>query len=194
MAAARWSERCTDMSDIANKNFVLAAVGTDHHPFDRFVEWVDRWQSTNDDCEVFVQRGTTELMPTAGLAEFLEPAELGDMMKRAAAIVCHGGPSTIMEARRAGVMPIVVPRDPTMGEHVDDHQLRFTDFMARKGAVLPARSEAELSDQLRRVVDGEVDRVTAGSPEETLANISAVVDRLLSTPARPRRLRLRGRA
>lgn len=164
--------------------FVLAAVGTDHHPFDRFVEWVDSWQTHNHDCEVFLQRGTTQRVPSVGSAQWVDPGELNAMMLRADAIVCHGGPSTIMEARRAGVVPVVVPRDPSMGEHVDDHQLRFTDFMASKGAVLAAHTEAELSGHLRRVVDGDVELVEAGSPAETLDRISIIVDELMQRPAR----------
>jgi len=165
--------------------FVLAAVGTDHHPFDRFVEWIDTWQASHSDCEVFVQRGSTPVVPSASSADFLEPSELDSMMRRADAIVCHGGPSTIMEARRNGVMPIVVPRDPSKGEHVDDHQMRFSDFMVAKGAILAARTQAELSDHLQSVMHGQVGAVAHGSPTATLGRISTVIDEVLAEPTRP---------
>ena len=120
MAAEPSSGLCTDMAP-NNQTFVLAAVGADHHPFDRFVEWIETWQSQNAECEVFMQRGSTDMVPKVGSAKWLDPAELDAMIRRADAIVCHGGPSTIMEARRAGVVPVVIPRDSTLGEHVDDH-------------------------------------------------------------------------
>ena len=108
------------------------------------------------------------------------------MMRRADAIVCHGGPSTIMEARNAGVVPVVIPRDPARGEHVDEHQLRFAEFMAAKGAILQARTESELSAQLDSVVQGEVERVAPGSPTETLDRITSVIDELMAQPVRSR--------
>lgn len=171
---------------MASKNqlFVLAAVGTDHHPFDRFVTWLDTWQQQNADCEVFIQRGTTKLVPQARSAQWLEPKELDSMMHRADAIVCHGGPSTIMEARQAGVVPVVIPRNPQMGEHVDEHQMRFAEFMGAKGVILPARSEAELSRQLARIAMGDAERVVARTPTETLDRISSVIGDLMSQPSR----------
>lgn len=183
MAPAMWLGLCTDMES-PKQMFVLAAVGTDHHPFDRFVEWIDTWQRNNTECEVFIQRGSTALVPQASSAPYLDPHDLDTMMQRADAIVCHGGPSTIMEARSAGVVPVVVPRDPAKGEHVDEHQLRFTEFMAAKGAILSARTEDEFSAQLDNVVSGKVERVTPGSPTATLDRISAVIDDLMAQPPR----------
>lgn len=165
--------------------FVLAAVGTDHHPFDRFVQWMDNWHSQHTECEVFVQRGTTDMVPKVGSAKWLDPDDLDAMMHRADAIVCHGGPSTIMEARQAGVVPVVIPRDPAKGEHVDDHQMRFTEFMAAKGAILSVRTEAELSLHLQNVVQGKIERVLPGSPAPTLARISTIVNELMEQPVRP---------
>lgn len=181
MAAEPSLGRCTDMAT-QKPMFVLAAVGTDHHPFDRFVDWIDEWHRENIDCEVFVQRGTAERVPAVPSAEFLDPSELDAMMHRADAIVCHGGPSTIMEARRAGVVPVVIPRDPGKGEHVDDHQLRFTEFMARKGAILPAHTEGELSAHLTSIARGDVARVAAEKPTATLDRISTVIDEVMERP------------
>lgn len=176
-------DRSTDMADNETL-FVLAVVGTDHHPFDRLVEWIDTWHSHNVECEVFVQRGSTDRVPNVDSAKWLAPSELDAMMQRADAIVCHGGPSTIMEARRVGVVPVVVPRDPALGEHVDDHQLRFTEFMAAKGAILLARTEAELSDHLQTVVKGDAEWISVGSPARTLERISTIIDELLERPRR----------
>lgn len=170
-----------------SKVFVLAAVGTDHHPFDRFVDWIDTWQNHHSECDVFVQRGSTDRVPKlTASAKWLEPDALDAMMHSAGAIICHGGPSTIMEARRAGVMPVVIPRDPALGEHVDDHQLRFTEFMAAKGAILLAHTQVELAGHLDDVLRGSVERVPLGSPEPTLERITAVIDELMERPRRSR--------
>jgi len=102
---------------------VLVAVGTDYHQFDRLVDWVDRWLADVGSCraEVLVQYGTSK-GPTVALgSSLLEHRELQSAMERATVVVCHGGPATITEARRHGRLPICVPRDPSRGEHVDNH-------------------------------------------------------------------------
>ena len=37
--------------------------------------------------------------------------------------------------KRQGLHPVAVPRDPARGEHVDGHQIRFLDKMAKDGLV-----------------------------------------------------------
>ena len=37
--------------------FVFVTVGTDHHPFDRLVQWVDVWAAAHPEIEVVIQYG-----------------------------------------------------------------------------------------------------------------------------------------
>ena len=110
---------------------VIVAVGTDHHPFNRLVEWIDDWAASHPEVSVLVQRGTS--LPTAECpsVELLPHAELCERFGTAAVVVSHGGPSTVMDARKAGRLPIVFARDPAFDEHVDDHQMRFADHLRR---------------------------------------------------------------
>lgn len=173
--------------------FVLATVGTDHHPFDRFVEWVDAWHAEHADVDVFVQYGTCERQPESPGSQWVEGHELASMMERADAIVCHGGPSTIIEARTNGTVPVVVPRNPALGEHVDEHQMRFADFMADRDNILLARDQAALSNQLNRVLAGEVaPPPVSANQTATLQQVSSVIDDLMAQPCRPL-LGVRGR-
>lgn len=108
---------------------VVVAVGTDHHPFDRLIDWVDRWAGARSDVTVLVQRGTsipTEHCPSVDL---LPHDELCRHFAGSTVVVSHGGPSTVMDARMAGRLPIVVARDPDRGEHVDEHQQRFAGHL-----------------------------------------------------------------
>ena len=57
--------------------------------------------------------------------------------------------------------------------------------MATKGAILAAQSEAELSDHLYSVIQGDVERIAAESSTPTLNRISAVIDELMERPPRP---------
>lgn len=114
---------------------VFVTVGTDHHPFDRLVEWVDTWCLRHPEVEVVVQHGTARAPRRALAHALLGAGEYRALLARADAVVCAGGPGVIMEARGAGIRPIVVPRRADLGEHVDDHQRAFAAFMAGRDAV-----------------------------------------------------------
>jgi UDP-N-acetylglucosamine transferase subunit ALG13 len=133
---------------------VLVAVGTDHHPFDRVVNWVEAWlRTTLDQVDVLVQYGTSRKPETARGVDLLEHAELQDAMARATVVVCHGGPATITEARRHGKLPVCVPRDPERGEHVDSHQQLFARRMGAGGVVRLAETQHELWAALDEAVE-----------------------------------------
>jgi UDP-N-acetylglucosamine transferase subunit ALG13 len=123
--------------------FLFVTVGTDHHPFDRLVKWVDAWLATpeGENVECIVQYGTSTAPVRASGHEYLEFQEIRALMGRAGAVVSHGGPGTIMLARAFGRRPIVVPREHDLGEHVDNHQLAFSRRMAAEGMILLAETE-----------------------------------------------------
>lgn len=124
---------------------VLVAVGTDHHPFDRAVDWVESWLRTSmGPVDVLVQYGTSRAPTEARGSALLDHADLQEAMSRATVIVCHGGPATITEARRHGKLPICIPRDPERGEHVDNHQQLFARRMGTAGVVRLAETELEV--------------------------------------------------
>jgi UDP-N-acetylglucosamine transferase subunit ALG13 len=127
---------------------VLVTVGTDHHPFDRLVQWVDSWALAHPAHQCLVQRGTSVRPETCASDRYVAYEDLVESMRASTVIVTHGGPATIMEARAYGRLPVVVPRRPDLGEHVDDHQIRFSRWMAGRGQVLLAETEEELRRQL----------------------------------------------
>jgi len=124
---------------------VVVAVGTDHHPFTRLIGWIDRWLARRHDAiEAVVQHGTAPPPRFGRAVPYLEHDEFLALAGRAQMVVTHGGPATIAECRRLGQVPIVVPRQPGLGEHVDDHQVRFCKRLAAKGMVHLPRDEDEL--------------------------------------------------
>jgi UDP-N-acetylglucosamine transferase subunit ALG13 len=137
---------------------LLVTVGTDHHPFDRLVRWVDGWLGTAGGraagLRCLMQTGTSAQPGDASGAHwqaYLEFEALQAAMRDAAAVVCHGGPGTILGARHMGAVPIVVPRQHRLGEHVDDHQVAFSRRLAAEGSVFLAETEADLHGLLDRV-------------------------------------------
>lgn len=166
--------------DLPGGPFVFVTVGTDHHRFDRLVDICEAWAADRE-VALFVQTGTSRAVaPDAG-APYLPFPTMAEAMTGAAAVVCHGGPATIMLARQCGRTPIVVPRDPERGEHVDGHQQKFSRWMADKGQIVLAAGEAELVTRLDEAM-AHPERYRVAVSEETnsaVAEFTRLVDDLL---------------
>lgn len=167
---------------------VLVVVGTDHHPFDRVVGWADGWARTHRDVRVVVQYGTSRPPSDAEGIDLVPAPRLEAMLAEAAAVVCHGGPGTIMGARAAGSVPIVVARRHDLGEHVDDHQVRFVARMARAGQVRPANDRRTFDDLLDQAIEGgsgfRLDLEGDDPAAHSVARFGALVDDLVMSRAR----------
>ncbi len=136
------------------RDLVFVTVGTDHHPFDRLVAWADEWARSgrNRGTDCLIQSGTSRSPEHTKFSDYMRYDEMVEAMERAIAVVCHGGPATIMDARRLGRIPIVVPRNADLGEHVDNHQRRFAARMAELGQVHLPATEHELFELLERAL------------------------------------------
>ena len=123
VSQASWRKQTIDQSQAkVPARRILVTVGTDHHRFDRLVQWFDEWvdqQSVADHIDALVQRGTSAPGNVDSI-EYMEFNQLKEAIIAAEIVVTHGGPGSIMECRRAGCMPIVCPRDPAKGEHIDN--------------------------------------------------------------------------
>jgi UDP-N-acetylglucosamine transferase subunit ALG13 len=171
---------------------LLVTVGTDHHPFDRLVRWVDAWLAAHPGRLPCLMQTGTSAPPTGAAAwqAYLAFDALQAAMAQAAAVVCHGGPGTILGARQAGAVPIVVPRRHRLGEHVDDHQVAFARRLATQGGrVHLAETEAELHRLLDRVAAGPAAFRSGPEDRNAAAAVGAfgrLVDRLVADRPPPR--------
>jgi UDP-N-acetylglucosamine transferase subunit ALG13 len=136
----------------ALRPMVVVSVGTDHHPFDRLVQWVDRWARAHPDIDVVIQYGSASRPGHARSVRYLSHTELVTNISAASVVVSHGGPATIAEAWRAGMIPLVTPRDSDLGEHVDNHQMTFVGVLAARGQVIEIGTEAQLGESLGRAI------------------------------------------
>ncbi len=166
---------------------VLVAVGTDKHPFDRLVDWLESWQpEVADRVALTVQHGHTRPPGVPGAVAFLGHDELQSAMSGADLVVCHGGPATILEARRHGRLPIVVPRNPAHGEHVDDHQLLFARRLGAAGMVALCETREALLEALAAGVDDpgrftvRADPDAARAQEAAVARVGEIVEDLVA--------------
>lgn len=166
---------------------VAVLVGTDHHPFDRVVSWSAALAAESGGTWL-VQHGSTpwpdDVPDNLHGVSMLGVHDLGSVLESADVVVTHGGPGLIMEARAARHVPVVVPRDPALGEHVDRHQQDFTARLEADGAIV----RVETPEQFRTAVEstwsrGRPDHAPTTATHDVVARFAELVE---ETRARPR--------
>jgi UDP-N-acetylglucosamine transferase subunit ALG13 len=173
---------------------VVALTGTDHHPFERLVRWVDAAAERRLDVHFMIQYGTSRPPRVAEGVRFIAHDALVALLSEASAVVCHGGPGLITESRQAGHVPLCVPRDPRLGEHVDAHQQRFAAVAGDEGVVRRISHLEEFHDELDSSLAqatltralGTRNGTTNGTQTVARALVAAELDDLLAV--RPFRL------
>ena len=174
---------------------VVVTVGTDHHPFDRLVHWVNDWLATHpvQAQGFFMQSGSTSVVPACPWSRAAEVQQLDALLDEADVIVCHGGPATIAAAWARSLLPIVVPRLPQLGEHVDDHQVDFSQKLAELGRIRLAQTPAEFAS-IMAAATRDPGCLRAGLPaadvDAAVMRFGELVEELVG---RPRRDSLLGR-
>lgn len=170
---------------------VVVTVGTDHHPFDRLISWINDWLSAHSDHTpgFFVQSGTSATVPACAASQSVDVQRLDQLLDGADVIVCHGGPASIAAAWTRDLLPIVVPRRPDLGEHVDDHQVAFSRKVAQLGHIRLAQTRAEFDDLMAEAIRDPSSlrgAVPAGETEATVARFGELIEEMLSQPRRRR--------
>jgi UDP-N-acetylglucosamine transferase subunit ALG13 len=126
---------------------ILVTVGTHEQPFDRLVEAAAQ---LGGDERLVVQYGTCTVPHGRGeWVDYMSFDELAEQARRARVVVSHAGVGSIVLARRFGHRPIIMPRRPHFGEHVDEHQMQLTRRLAKAGIV----TVVEDAEQLAAAVD-----------------------------------------
>ena len=150
--------------DTRGSRLVFVTCGTDHHPFDRLIDWVDdaierlSVSASSDgvvgsggEVELVVQYGGSRPPRSGRGVEFMSGEEIAETMGRASAVICSAGPGAVMDSRNAGRRPIVVARNAS--EAVDGHQLAFAAHLGRVGMAVSVSTADELFEAIRRDLD-----------------------------------------
>ena len=111
---------------------IFVTVGTHEQPFNRLVEYMDRWSADHDE-EVVIQTGFSTYEPKHCEWSKLYPYKtMIDMVDKARIVITHGGPSSFIMPLQIGKIPIVVPRKHEFDEHVNNHQVDFCEKVAEQ--------------------------------------------------------------
>lgn len=117
---------------------IFVTVGTHEEQFDRLIKEIDELaQERYLTDKIHVQTGYSkyELKNLQGKKMYTYK-EMDCLYNEANIIITHGGPASIFSAISRGKVPIVVPRNPEYGEHVDNHQIKFCEYMEKKKKVI----------------------------------------------------------
>jgi UDP-N-acetylglucosamine transferase subunit ALG13 len=151
---------------------IFVTVGTHHQRFERLLCALGPLAELD---ELVVQYGDASPPAVADRAvPFLSYAEVVSYMERARAVVTHAGVGSFLVARRAGQVPVMVPRLRACGEHVDDHQIAFVRALEREGLVRVVWDVADL----KAAVLAEPPRLRAvtAEPVELRAAVRHAID------------------
>lgn len=166
----------------------VVSLGTDYHPFDRLVLWMDEWlqqQPAPPSC--LVQHGYSRPPQFAPGVIMVSHQEILDLYTSANLVVVQGGPGSIFDALSTGHIPIAVPRRAQLKEVVDDHQVEFTRQLARQGLAVIAETKESLWAELEHAVREPTDYCTAPRPSgsaEAALRLGRAVQDMQSRPAR----------
>jgi UDP-N-acetylglucosamine transferase subunit ALG13 len=111
---------------------------------------------------VYVQHGHTPFgsescVPTA----FMIREEFETRLAGAELVIIHGG-ATVLQAIRAGKVPVVMPRRIAYGEHFDDHQVEFARSLEAKDQIVAAYEAADLESCVNRAL--QMQKEASGRP------------------------------
>jgi UDP-N-acetylglucosamine transferase subunit ALG13 len=127
---------------------IFITVGSDL-PFDRLVRVVDGWAYDTGRDDVFAQIGHTPWRPKhIEWTNFLQPAEFARRFTEADVVIAHAGMGTILSALQWKKPILVMPRQTSLGEVRNDHQIATARHLAAQGKINVAMNEDELRAKL----------------------------------------------
>ena len=128
---------------------IFVTVGTHEQQFNRLIEYIDKMKAEGKiEDEVVMQIGYSTYEPKHCKWDKLIPySQMEQNVKAARIVITHGGPATFIMPLQIGKTPIVVPRQHRFDEHVNDHQIEFSQEVAKRmGTIIPVIDIAELEN------------------------------------------------
>lgn len=135
---------------------IFVTVGTHEQPFNRLLEKIDSLIESGDiKEEVIAQIGYSTYTPKHYKYEkLIGYNQMQEYYRDARIIITHGGPSSFVDAVMIKKVPIVVPRQATFDEHVNDHQLEFSTELESRGFPIKVISNIDdLGDTIKNHKD-----------------------------------------
>lgn len=128
---------------------IFVTVGTHEQQFNRLIEYIDKLKGKNIIKEdVIIQTGFSTYEPkNCKWQKLFTYQEMLKLVNEARIVITHGGPSSFIMPLQVGKIPIVVPRKFEYNEHVNNHQVAFSNAVEeRMGTIIVVNEVNELNE------------------------------------------------
>lgn len=136
---------------------IFVTVATHEQPFDRLISQVEKAAKKFSELTFVVQYGYSKKPIGANIKahQFLKYDEMEKAYEDADCVISHAGPASIFDALHVGITPIIVPRYETLNEHVNNHQVLFTEFLVeKKFPIIPIFENDSITPAIQSVLSG----------------------------------------
>lgn len=136
---------------------IFVVLANEKFPFIRLVTWV--LQAVDEGIikeEVILQHGNTPVGKLPDLItpiQWLKHEEFDEHIIKASKIVAHAGVGIFLQCRWHGRIPLLVPRNPEAGEHLDNHQLDLAQQLNEEFGLPYAATYQEFTTLLDKGLD-----------------------------------------
>lgn len=130
---------------------ILITVGSQKFQFNRLLKWIDQLIEENliDGDTIFAQTGFSDYKPkNYKYKNFLEKDELDNWYEKCDTVITHAGTASIIKPSNLGKKIIVIPRDKSYGEHIDNHQYEIAEAFKKKGYCITVKKFSDLKNIL----------------------------------------------
>ncbi|MEK6915184.1 MAG: glycosyltransferase [Nanoarchaeota archaeon] len=125
---------------------IFVTIGTHPDQFDRLIRRIDKIAPKIKE-EIIVQRGFTKYTPK-NIEYFDFTDKIDEYYKKSRIVIAQSATSLIEFILKYGKPVITVPREAKYKEHINDHQVEFAEYFAKKANVLMIRNMKELTPKL----------------------------------------------
>lgn len=155
---------------------IFLTVGTTKYPFSRFFEDID---------QVLVDlKSSEQLIAQVGINRHIFKynnfvvypeipfSKMIDYLSKARLVISHAGlGTTMLSLIHSKNKPILVPRIKSFREHIDDHQIFFTQHMEKKDLVKAVYPEGDRTLTLKKfIIKPEKNNYIQNNNRESLIN------------------------
>ena len=125
-------------------NMIFVTVGTTPIDFSRLLKIIDDIKEVINE-DIIYQTGYSRYSPIEGRKyKFISRDDFIDNIKKAKYVISHAGAGTFITAIKNEKPIILFPRDPSLGEHGDNHQFQLALKMSNIGSTIMATNKFEL--------------------------------------------------
>lgn len=134
---------------------IFVTVGS-QLPFDRLIVAIDEWSALNTETKVIVQAGKSNFESKYFQIEnYIEPSEWGKLVKNADLVIGHAGMGTILNCIDLKKPLVIMPRQFSLGEIRNDHQLATTKYFENVPGIYITHDAESLFLAIKSILEGK---------------------------------------